>query len=161
MKNKQTAFAGDTANKSKVINSPCAASRARVVCSGHTQTGININTCFSDHAQVRARARRRPFTEAEVAAWRERVFGETLNDPVKVAVEEATRDFGSAKDFTLWAWYANRIGVNNFLELYFEQKSIMRGCRLRNPAAAFHARLKRFYAAITQKGSTALQGGAA
>ena len=72
-----------------------------------------------------------------MAAWRERVFGETLNDPVKVAVEEATRDFGNAKDFTLWAWYANRIGVNNFLELYFEQKSIMRECILRNPAAAF------------------------
>ena len=65
----------------------------------------------------------------------------------EVAVEEAVRDFGSAKDFTLWAWYANRIGVNNFLELYFEQKSVMRECRLRNPAAAFHARLKRFYAA--------------
>ena len=113
----------------KVINSPCAASRARVVCSRHTHTGISNNACLSDHAHVRARAKRRPFTEAEVAAWRERIFGETLNDPVKVAVEEATRDFGSAKDFTLWAWYANRIGVNNFLELYFEQKSIMRDCR--------------------------------
>ena len=132
----------------KVINSPCAASRARVVCSRHTHTGITSNTCLPDHAHVRARAKCRPFTEAEVAAWRERIFGETLNDPVKVAVEEATRDFGSAKDFTLWAWYANRIGVNNFLELYFEQKSIMRKCRLRNPAAAFHARLKRFYAAM-------------
>ena len=77
-----------------------------------------------------------------------RIF-DALNDVnnLKVAVEEAVRDFGSAKDFTLWAWYANRIGVNNFLELYFEQKSIMRECRLRNPAAAFHARLKRFYAA--------------
>ena len=136
----------------KVINSPCAASCARVVCSGHTHTGISNNTCLSDHARGCASARRRPFTDAEVAAWRERVFGETLNDPVKVAVEEATRDFGSAKDFTLWAWYANRIGVNSFLELYFEQKSIMRECRLRNPAAAFHARLKRFYAATMPKG---------
>ena len=134
----------------RVVNSP--ASRARVVCTGHTQTGITSDTCFSDHARVRASARRGPFTEAEVAAWRERVFGETLNDPVKVAVEEAVRDFGSAKDFTLWAWYANRIGVNNFLELYFEQKSIMRECILRNPAAAFHARLKRFYAAMMPKG---------
>ena len=131
----------------KVVNNLAADSCARVVCTGHTQTGINDNACFSDHARVRASARRRPFTEAEVAAWRERVFGETLNDPVKVAVEEATMDFGNAKDFTLWAWYANRIGVNNFLELYFEQKSIMRECILRNPAAAFHARLKRFYAA--------------
>ena len=28
----------------------------------------------------------------------------------------------------------------------------MRDCRLRNPAAAFHARLKRFYAAMMPKG---------
>ena len=46
--------------------------------------------------------------------------------------------------------------VNNFLELYFEQKAVMRKCRLRSPARAFHARLKRFYAAISPK-----EGGAA
>ena len=136
-----------TTKTRKVINSPCAASRARVVCTGHTQTGITSDTCFSDHARVRAKARRRKFTEAEVAAWRERIFADGLEDPVKVAVGEAVRDFGRPEDFTLWAWYANRIGVNSFLELYFEQKSIMRACRLRSPAAAFHARLKRFYAA--------------
>jgi hypothetical protein len=141
--------------KEEVVNSPGAASCARVVCSGHTHTGIN-NTCFSDHAHVRARARRRPFTEAEVAAWRERIFADGLEDPVKVAVEEAVKDFGRPEDFTLWAWYANRIGVNSFLELYFEQKSIMRECRLRSPAAAFHACLKRFYAAYLPK-----KGGAA
>ena len=131
----------------RVINSHTTASCARVVCSGHTQTGINDIAYLADHAHVRARARRRQFTEAEVAAWRERIFSDRLEDPVKVAVEEAVRDFGRPEDFTLWAWYANRIGVNSFLELYFEQKSIMRECRLRNPAAAFHARLKRFYAA--------------
>ena len=126
----------------RVVNS--AASRARVVChTEHTHTGIINYTSLSAHAHVRARA----IPEEFVAAWRERIFANGLEDPVKVAVEEAVRDFGSAKDFTLWAWYANRIGVNNFLELYFEQKSIMRECRLRNPAAAFHARLKRFYAA--------------
>ena len=132
---------------SEVVNNSAAASCARVVCSGHTQTGIVNITCLSDHAHVRARARRRQFTEAEVAAWRERIFANGLEDPVKVAVEEAGRDFGRPEDFTLWAWYTNRIGVNSFLELYFEQKSVMRECRLRNPAAAFHARLKRFYAA--------------
>ena len=105
--------------------------------------------CLSDHAgaHVRARAGRRQFTEAEVAAWRERIFADGLEDPVKVAVEEAVRDFGRPEDFTIWAWYANRIGVNSFLELYFEQKSIMRECRMRSTAAAFHSRLKRFYAA--------------
>ena len=45
----------------------------------------------------------------------------------------------------------------SFLELYFEQKSIMRECRLRRPAAAFHARLKRFYTAYfgTKEGGAA------
>ena len=51
----------------------------------------------------------------------------------------------------LWAWYANRIGVNNFIELYFEQMSIMKTCYLRNPPAAFHARLKRFYNALKEE----------
>ena len=110
---------------------------------------------FSDHACARtyAKARRRPFTSAEVAAWRERIFANGTEDPVKVAVEEAVKDFGSQKDFTIWAWYANRIGVNSFLELYFEQKSVMRTCTLRNPAAAFHMRLKRFYAALKEGGA--------
>ena len=121
-----------------------AVSRARVVChTEHTHTGITGNTCFTDHARVRAKA----IPEEFVAAWRERIFADGVEDPVKVAVEEAVKDFGCPEDFTLWAWYANRIGVNSFLELYFEQKSIMRQCRLRSPAAAFHARLKRFYAA--------------
>ena len=103
-----------------------------------------------DHAGARKR-KRRPVSDAEVALWRERIFAETGEDPVKFAVNEAIKDFGRAEDFTLWAWYANRIGVNNFIELYFEQKAIMRSCTLRNPAAAFHMRLKRFYAALSGK----------
>ena len=124
---------------------------ARVVCkpNGHTHTSI-INTCFSDHAHARTYARRL-FHDEMVAAWRERIFAETGEDPVKFAVSEAIKDFGRAEDFTLWAWYANRIGVNSFIELYFEQKAIMRTSTLRNPAAAFHSRLKRFYAALAGK----------
>ena len=141
----------------KVINKqPTDPSRAhaRVVChTEHTHTGINNinNTCFSDHAHAHVRARAIP--DEFVAAWRERVFANGFEDPVKAAVEEAVKDFGSRKDFTIWAWYANRIGVNSFLELYFEQKSIMQTCTLRNPAAAFHARLKRFYAALKEGGA--------
>jgi hypothetical protein len=41
----------------KVIYSPCVASRAHVVChTEHTHTGIINNTSLSDHAHVRARA---------------------------------------------------------------------------------------------------------
>ena len=46
---------------------------------------------------------------------------------------KTVKDFGSAEDFAIWAWYANRIGVNSFLELYFEQKSVMEGSTLRSP----------------------------
>ena len=132
---------------------------SRVRARGMTYADGDINpfTCsLTDHARTRE-ARRRPFTEAEVAAWRQRIFAETMEDPVKVAVEEAVKSFGSRTDFTIWAWYANRIGVNNFLELYFEQRSVMRYSTLRNPAAAFHMRLKRFYNARFPKA----EGGAA
>ena len=135
-----------------------ARSRARGMTYADGDTCVSCK-CLSDRAgaHVRARAGRRQFTEAEVAAWRERIFANGVEDPVKAAVEEAVKDFGRSDDFTLWAWYANRIGVNSFLEIYFEQKSVMKTCTLRNPAAAFHARLKRFHAACfgAKKGGAA------
>jgi len=131
----------------KVVDKP---SRRRACGMTYADGDDSSSRMLSDHAHARTRGRR-PFSQAEVDAWRERIFGETVEDPVKVAVEEAVKAFGTAKDFTLWAWYANRIGVNSFLELYFEQLSIMRTSTLRNPASAFHMRLKRFYAAICGK----------
>ena len=142
-------------SQESVASGQCS-SRARVVCvpvgTRHTHTGI-INNTNSYHAQAHAHARR-PFSEAEISAWRERIFANSSEDPVRVAVAEAVKDFGRPEDFTIWAWYCNRIGVNNFLELYFEQKSIMEKSRfpLRNPAAAFHARLKRFLKQLQQRG---------
>ena len=130
----------------KVINN---SSRTRARGMTYAYGDINI-TRFSDHAHARAR-KRRPFSDSEITIWRERIFAELGEDPVKFAVNEAIKDFGRAEDFTLWAWYANRIGVNNFIELYYEQKAIMRSCTLRKPAAAFHMRLKRLYAAMTKK----------
>ena len=70
---------------------------------------------------------------------------------IEAAVNDAVAAFGSPRDFRIWAWYAHRIGLSNFLELFFEQQSILRQCRLRSPAAAFHARLQRFYAAYFGK----------
>ena len=66
---------------------------------------------------------------------------------IEAAVNDAVAAFGSPRDFRIWAWYAHRIGLADFLELLFEQQSILRECRLRNPAAAFHRRLQRCYAA--------------
>ena len=158
MANKNTNPGGGKLAVTEVMNSHDASrarTHARVVCqTGQTQTGIlnNINILANHaHAHTCAREGRRPFTEEEIALWRERIFGEGQEDPVHVAVSEAIDAFGAKKDFGIWAWYANRIGINNFLNLYFEQLSIMRNSTLRSPAAAFHQRLKRFYLA-TQKG---------
>jgi hypothetical protein len=136
--------------------------RAHGRARGMTDADGDVNShngSLTDHGRARE-ARRRPFTEAEVAAWRKLIFAEAMDDPVKVAVEEAVKAFGSGDDFTIWAWYANRIGVNNFLELYFEQLSVMRHSTLRNPASAFHMRLKRLYNARFPKGGAG-KGGAA
>ena len=129
-----------------------ARTHARVV--RQTETGIYINNNIpANHAHACAHARdgRTPFSQDEIVHWRERIFAEGQEDPVEVAVSEAVAAFGSAKDFNIWAWYANRIGVNNFLNLYFEQVSIMHNCTLRSPAAAFHHRLKRFYLATRKE----------
>ena len=161
MANKNINPEGGKLADSGIMHNPDASrthTRTRVVCqTGQTQTGIlnNINI-LANHAQAHTCARegRRPFTEEEIALWRERIFGEGQEDPVHVAVSEAIDAFGAKKDFGIWAWYANRIGINNFLNLYFEQLSIMRNYTLRSPAAAFHKRLKRFFLA-TQKGGVA------
>ncbi len=91
-------------------------------------------------AHVRAHAKR------DFTAWRIRKFGGDF-DPVREAVEDAVAAFSSSqpeRDRSLWLKIANEIGYEMFQELYFEQCSIMQGCRLRNPAAAFHMRLNRF-----------------
>ena len=69
----------------KVINSqgssptPSRARGMKYVChTGHTHTGIINNTCLSDHAHVRARAIPQEF----IAAWRERIFADGMEDPV-------------------------------------------------------------------------------
>lgn len=123
----------------------------------HAPTGDIVSKVLSDRAYAHVRARAIP--EEVVEAWRERVFANGIEDPVKFAVDEAIRSFGGAADFPIWAWYANRIGVNSFLNLYFEVLSVMKCRGLRHPAAAFQKRLKLFLAA-TQGEFGAKEGGA-
>ena len=77
----------------KVINSPCAASRARVDCLPYSSQSGFINKPSSSqttHARARTReahaAIRNP--EAYFRAWRMAKFGGDF-DPIRVAVEEA------------------------------------------------------------------------
>ena len=135
----------------KVINNP-AASRAhtRTCVVGLTSpTGIQNESLIAlPGARVRAHAKR------DFAAWRIRKFGGDF-DPVREAVEDAVAAFSgkqAERDRSLWLKIANVIGYEMFQELYLEQCSIMRGCTLRNPAAAFQNRLNRFTGHISAKG---------
>ena len=145
----------------KVINSPCAASRARVDCLPYSSQSGFINkpiSCQTTGARVRTReahpAIRNP--EAYFKAWRKAKFGGDI-DPVRVAVEEAVAAFSSGKnaqgqsdDLNLWLKIANRVGESRFLDAFFEKASELRdmaqkGKHLWNPAASFQKLLnKRF-----------------
>ena len=149
MKQPQNLTPGIGNDAAGVINNP-AASRA------HTRTrvvGLTSPTGIHNESLIAlpgARARE----ERDFAAWRIRKFGGDF-DPVREAVEDAVAAFSgkqAERDRSLWLKIANVIGYEMFQELYLEQCSIMRGCTLRNPAAAFQNRLNRFTGHISAKG---------
>ena len=139
---------GQETQPSGVINRP-AASRARVVC----HTGVILPSLGIPSACAGAR-------EAALAAWRVRQFGGDF-DPVRSAVEDAVAAFSRRQpdtDRALWLKAANVIGWDAFRELYHEQLSVMKDCArrghpLRNPAAAFHKKLKALRPAETEGGA--------
>ena len=145
----------------KVINSPCAASRARVDClrissrSGFINKPISSQTTGA-RACVREERSAIRCREAYFRAWRIAKFGGDF-DPIRVAVDEAVAAFsyakgeaGRKKDRDIWLKIANRAGLSGFLDA-FDQKSseIEEMARkhkfLRNPASSFQKLLnKRF-----------------
>ena len=79
----------------KVINSPCAASRARVDCVPYSsQSGFIDKPCCSQSTPARVRVREglSPIRDHEsyFRAWRVAKFGGDF-DPIRVAVDEAAR----------------------------------------------------------------------
>jgi hypothetical protein len=134
---------------SEVINTH-QPSRARTHARVVRPTGI-LNESLIDIPGARARVRAK---SADFTAWRVKTFGGDF-DPVREAVEDAVAEFSdkqAARDRSLWLKIANAIGCEAFRDLYFEQLSVMRGCRLRNPSAAFQKRLNRYTGHKAQKG---------
>ena len=159
----------------KVINSPCAASRARVDCLPYSsQSGFINKPSSSQPTCARTRARLSPIHdhEAYFRAWRMAKFGGNF-DPIRVAVEEAVAAFSSGKgekgrasDCSVWRKIANRAGLSGFLDA-FEQKASeirdleRRGKHLWNPAASFQKLLNKRFPKGTPTVALAKEGGAA
>ena len=134
-------------------------SRARTRTRGMSYGDIN-NIPVSVIPRACAHAREEngtPRSEAALAAWRTKTFGGDF-DPVREAVEDAVNAFSYRQpedDRRIWLKVANEIGYEAFRELYIEQISIMRECKLRNPSAAFQNRLNRYTGHNSGKGGAA------
>lgn len=141
--------------------------RVRVVC--HTEVLNEPKVSALPPARVCASGVR----AAALAAWRTKTFGGDY-DPVRAAVDDAVGTFSGRQpeaDRLIWLKVANEIGWQAFLELYYEQKSILdealaRGRPLRDPAAAFQKRLNRHTghgnpATTVRRNFAAGEGGAA
>ena len=153
----------------RVINSPCAASRARVNCVPYSsQSGFIDKPCCSQSTCARARVREglSPIRdhEAYFRAWRVAKFGGDF-DPIRVAVDEAVVAFssgngekGRSSDRRVWLKIANRVGFERFLDAFDEQASRLNeldrlGRHLKNPAASFQKLLNRRFPANAKGGA--------
>ena len=129
----------------KVINT----SRACVVCLHSSQSEyFDIPCSQTTGARTRTRGTAIRNREAYFAKWRVAKFGDDF-DPIRVAVDEAVAAFSSGKseagqnsDRAIWLKIANRVGLDNFLDAFFQLTSEIRdlGHRdksLRRPAASF------------------------
>ena len=142
---------GESAD-SGVMHNP-QPSRARTHARVVRPTGI-LKESLLDLPGARARVREE---SADFTAWRVKTFGGDF-DPVREAVEDAIAEFSyrqAARDRSLWLKIANEIGYEAFRDLYLEQISIMRECKLRNPSAAFQNRLNRYTNHSVKKGGVA------
>ena len=93
----------------------------------------NIPLTVIPRARAHVRKDGAPRSEAALAAWRTKTFGGDF-DPVREAVEDAVNAFSYRQpedDRRIWLKVANEIGYEAFRELYLEQLSIMRECKLR------------------------------
>ena len=130
-----------------LLLNPISVPRARTRTRGMSYGDINnIPLTVIPRARAHIREEGTPRSEAALAEWRTKTFGGDF-DPVREAVEDAVKAFSYRQpedDRRIWLKVANEIGYEAFRDLYLEQVSIMRECKLRNPSAAFQNRLNRY-----------------
>ena len=135
MANKNTNPGGGKNANPRVMHNP-QPSRART--RGMSYGDID-NIPLSVIPRACAHAREENGKPSEVLAqWRTKKFGSDF-DPVRAAVDEAVSAFSMRQpqdDRRIWLKIAKEIGYEAFRDLYLEQISIMRECKLRNPSAA-------------------------
>lgn len=75
---------------------------------------------------------------------REDFYGPAIARDVDVAVDHALATTNGSPDFRrAWCFYCLRLGVNTFIDQLDSVLACARQGELRNPARAFHARLRK------------------
>ena len=144
----------------KVVNKQStepSRAHARVDCTqSSTQSGFINKPVCSQSTRIRAReglpALHNP--KAYFDVWRSATAGDAT-DYLRIAVDEAVALLSSGKsreaqeaDRRMWLKIANRIGLERFLDAFYQKQSEIRelaerGGRLWNPAASFQKLLNR------------------
>ena len=95
---------------------------------------------------ARARAKHKAEAKSPLRRWQEKLEAEGIQDPVPVVVNYAVELLhATASDRRKWMKIANR-GINSFMGVLSEFEADLKNPnmgRLRNPIAAFQARLNR------------------
>lgn len=74
---------------------------------------------------------------------REAFYGPTIMRDTDAAVDFALSETGNSQRYRrIWCFYCLRIGINTFLDQLDAVMSCYRQGEIRNPASAFHARLR-------------------
>ena len=93
--------------------------------------GMGSNTCTGSTLRSRA-------------GVRERFYDPAVASDVDAAVDEAMRQTGGdARYRRAWCHYCLHIGVNTFVDQLDSVMASARQGEIRNPASAFHARIRR------------------
>ena len=107
----------------------------------------SINT--SNPLRTRACATQARVREGYPAAF----YGPAIADEVDSAVNYALESTGNSRDYRrAWCFYCLRLGVNTFLDQLDEVLSCARQGEIRQPAQAFHARLRRIKSQLDKRG---------
>lgn len=113
---------------------------SRACARGRDLMGMGVYTCTGKTLRSRARAC-------------EDFYGPAIADDVDAAVDYAMAEtHGDPKFRRILCFYCLRLGINTFLDQLDEVLSCARQGEIRQPAQAFHARLRRIKSQLDKRG---------
>ena len=140
----------ETEGKAKEERSPLHPPKGESGKEGKETTRISFDFDSRAHARERVPP---PAPLAESQSKSNDSFDESFLDPTEEVVQGAVDEFsGTLSDYRLWTWYAQRLGLNTFINAWQAQTEYVEAAAktrwpVRNLPAAFQSQLKRLFRA--------------